>query len=118
MGFGGRGPRGTRELWRRNGGRNKGNEGGRGREKQGKLERLCSVEWWFERFPAVEADGSISWTSSVFLISYVIVINWFFFQVGGACEWSEGRRQRGRRSTAILRVEWYSQNCPAARLKP
>ncbi len=45
---------------------------------------MCSVEWWFERFPAVEADGSISWTSSVFLISYVIIINWFFFQVPGA----------------------------------
>ncbi len=42
---------------------------------------IGSVEWWFERFPAVEHDGSISWRTTAFLITYVILVNWFFFQV-------------------------------------
>jgi hypothetical protein len=36
-----------------------------------------SVDWWFERFPPVEYDGSISWRSTVFLITYVILVNWY-----------------------------------------
>jgi hypothetical protein len=35
----------------------------------------------FDIFPIVEADGSISIRSSFFLVSYVISVNWFFFQV-------------------------------------
>jgi hypothetical protein len=42
---------------------------------------IGSVDWWFDIFPAVESDGSISIRSSFFLISYVISVNWFFFQV-------------------------------------
>jgi hypothetical protein len=39
-----------------------------------------SVDWWFERFPPVEYDGSISWKSTIFLITYVIFVNWYFGQ--------------------------------------
>ena len=42
---------------------------------------IGSVEWWFDRFPPVEVDGSIAWRSTTFLITYVIFVNWFFFQV-------------------------------------
>jgi voltage-gated sodium channel len=42
---------------------------------------IGSVDWWFETFPAVETDGSIAWRSTTFLITYVIFVNWFFFQV-------------------------------------
>jgi hypothetical protein len=42
---------------------------------------IGSVDWWYDIFPIVESDGSISMRSSFFLISYVIVVNWFFFQV-------------------------------------
>jgi hypothetical protein len=42
---------------------------------------IGSVDWWFEIFPIVESDGSINLRASFFLISYVIVVNWFFFQI-------------------------------------
>ncbi len=42
---------------------------------------IGSVDWWFDKFPPVEFDGSIAWRSSTFLITYVILVNWFFFQV-------------------------------------
>jgi hypothetical protein len=42
---------------------------------------IGSVDWWFETFPAVESNGSIAWRSTTFLITYVIFVNWFFFQV-------------------------------------
>ncbi len=59
----------------------KGSEGGRELAATEIRRTMCSVEWWFERCPPVEGDGSISWSTSVFLISYVILVNWFFFQV-------------------------------------
>ena len=42
---------------------------------------IGSVDWWFEKFPPVEHDGSIAWRPTTFLITYVIFVNWFFFQV-------------------------------------
>jgi hypothetical protein len=42
---------------------------------------IGSVDWWYDIFPIVESDGSINIRASVFLISYVIVVNWFFFQI-------------------------------------
>ena len=42
---------------------------------------IGSVDWWYDLFPIVESDGSISVKASTFLISYVIVVNWFFFQI-------------------------------------
>ena len=40
-----------------------------------------SVDWWFEIFPSVRPDGTITWKATAFLISYVIIVKWFFFQV-------------------------------------
>ena len=34
------------------------------------------MDWWFDSFPVVEYDGSISWRSFLFLITYVIIVNW------------------------------------------
>ena len=42
---------------------------------------IGSVDWWYEIFPIVESDGSIHMRASLFLTSYVIVVNWFFFQI-------------------------------------
>jgi hypothetical protein len=42
---------------------------------------IGSVDWWYDIFPIVESDGSINIRSSFFLISYVIVVNWYFFQI-------------------------------------
>ncbi len=42
---------------------------------------IGSVDWWYDIFPIVESDGTISVRASTFLISYVIVVNWFFFQI-------------------------------------
>ena len=35
------------------------------------------MDWWFDSFPVVEHDGSISWRSFLFLITYVIIVNWW-----------------------------------------
>jgi hypothetical protein len=42
---------------------------------------IGSVDWWFDTFPPVEYDGTIAWRATTFLITYVIFVNWFFFQV-------------------------------------
>jgi hypothetical protein len=42
---------------------------------------IGSVDWFFLQFPTVRLDGSVNWRASLFLITYVILINWFFFQV-------------------------------------
>ncbi len=42
---------------------------------------IGSVDWWYEIFPIVESDGSIHIRASFFLITYVIVVNWFFFPI-------------------------------------
>ncbi len=42
---------------------------------------IGSVDWWYDIFPIVESDGPINVRASTFLISYVIVVNWFFFQI-------------------------------------
>ncbi len=42
---------------------------------------IGSVDWWYDIFPIVESDGSISVKASTFLISYVIVVKWFLFQI-------------------------------------
>jgi hypothetical protein len=42
---------------------------------------IGSVDWWYDIFPIVESDGSISIRASTFLISFVILVNWFFFQI-------------------------------------
>jgi hypothetical protein len=42
---------------------------------------IGSVDWFFLQFPTVTVDGSVNWRASLFLITYVILINWFFFQV-------------------------------------
>jgi hypothetical protein len=64
---------------------------------------LGSVDWWYEIFPIVESDGSINMRPSFFLISYVIVVNWFFFQITVAvlleiCQ--EASRDEGKRKEA------------------
>ncbi len=42
---------------------------------------IGSMDWFFLQFPTVGLDGSVNWQASLFLITYVILINWFFFQV-------------------------------------
>ncbi len=42
---------------------------------------IGSVDWFFDQFPTVRPDGTVNWRASLFLITYVILINWFFFQV-------------------------------------
>ncbi len=42
---------------------------------------IGSVDWWYDIFPIVESDGTINIRASFFLISYVIVVNWYFFQI-------------------------------------
>lgn len=42
---------------------------------------IGSVDWWYDIFPIVESDGSINIRASFFLISYVIIVNWYFFQI-------------------------------------
>ena len=42
---------------------------------------IGNVDWFFVQFPTVRPDESVNWRASLFLITYVILINWYFFQV-------------------------------------
>ena len=68
---------------------------------------IGSVDWWFDVFPIVELDGSINIRSSFFLISYVIVVNWYFFQITIAvlleiCQ--ESKRDEDKRRDDMTRM--------------
>jgi len=40
-----------------------------------------SMDWWFELFPPIRADDSIDFWPTAYVFSYVIVVDWVFFQV-------------------------------------
>lgn len=42
---------------------------------------IGSVDWFLLQLPTMLPDGTVNWRASLFLICYVILINWFFFQV-------------------------------------
>ncbi len=71
---------------------------------------IGSVDWWYDIFPIVESDGSISVRASAFLISYVIVVNWFFFQITIAvllenCQDASRVEEEKRKSDEIQRKQ-------------
>jgi hypothetical protein len=69
---------------------------------------IGSVDWWYDIFPIVESDGSINIRASFFLISYVIVVNWYFFQITIAvlleiCQ--ESKRDEDKRRAEVTRMQ-------------
>jgi predicted membrane protein len=71
---------------------------------------IGSVDWWYDIFPIVESDGSISIRASTFLISFVILINWFFFQITIAvlleiCQASNREKEKKQASKLILQKQ-------------
>jgi predicted membrane protein len=71
---------------------------------------IGSVDWWYDIFPIVESDGSISIRASMFLISYVILVNWFFFQITIAvlleiCQASNRDKEKKRAEKLIMQKQ-------------
>jgi hypothetical protein len=71
---------------------------------------IGSVDWWYEIFPIVESDGSINMRPSFFLISYVIVVNWFFFQITVAvlleiCQEASREEEKKKRADQVAQKQ-------------
>ena len=51
--------------------------------------RIAAGETWIEGVPMLRDDDSVDWATGVFVMSFVIIVNWTLLQVSVAGMWRE-----------------------------